>query len=229
DLFLYKSFQGLADFYPVYPDNYDQLGHVDILLLVSTWRGIDGVSWRGVTSKKNEIRAKLFEEILPFYRARDIPIVFYSKEDPPNYNAFVEFAKQADHIFTSAEEVIPKYQQDCPNAKTIEVLPFGVNPKFHSPIGSQSGSVERTIPFAGSWFNHKYPARRKWGGEILDAVMASRKYDLVVFNRNSDINNKKYQFPNRYARAVMPEIDHQDLLDLQRVTDFGINLNSVDN
>src|SRR5699024_2868920 len=100
DLFLYKSFQGLADFYPVYPDNYDQLGHVDILLLVSTWRGIDGVSWRGVTSKKNEIRAKLFEEILPFYRARDIPIVFYSKEDPPNYNAFVEFAKQADHIFT---------------------------------------------------------------------------------------------------------------------------------
>lgn len=229
DLFLYKSFQGLADFYPVYPHNYEQLGHVDILLLVSTWRGIDGVSWHGVTSKKNELRARLFEDILPFYRSRGIPIVFYSKEDPPNYNAFVDFAKQADHIFTSAEEVIPKYEQDCPDARSIGLLPFGINPKNHSPIGSQAANIEKTIPFAGSWFNHKYPARRRWGSEILDAVMASKNYDLAVFNRNSDIKNNKYKFPNRYAPAITPAIEHQDLLDLQRVTDFGINLNSVDN
>src|SRR5699024_9029127 len=46
DLFLYKSFEGLADFQPIYPENYKQFPDLDILLLVSTWRGIDGVSWK---------------------------------------------------------------------------------------------------------------------------------------------------------------------------------------
>src|SRR5699024_9987988 len=229
DLFLFKSFEGLAEFYPVYADNFDQIGQIDILLLVSTWRGIDGHSWHGVTSKTNELREKLFEEILPFFRERDVPIVFYSKEDPPNYSVFLPFAEQADYIFTSAAEMISKYEEDCPNAKSIEVLPFGVNPKFHSPIGSQTGPVKSAIPFAGSWFNHKYPARRKWGAEILDAVMASKRHDLVVFNRNSKIRNEKYKFPNRYAEALTSAVEHQELLDIQRVTDFGINLNSVVN
>src|SRR5699024_8717807 len=53
DLFLFKSFEGLAEFYPVCADNFDQIGQIDILLLVSTWRGIDGHSWHGVTSKTN--------------------------------------------------------------------------------------------------------------------------------------------------------------------------------
>src|SRR5699024_1488254 len=84
DLFLYKSFEGLADFHPIYPENYQSFPDLDVLLLVSTWRGIDGISWRGVTSRNNEKQKKLFTEILPFFRDKGIPIVFYSKEDPPN-------------------------------------------------------------------------------------------------------------------------------------------------
>lgn len=34
DLFLFKSFEGLADFRPIYPDNYQQHADIDILLLV---------------------------------------------------------------------------------------------------------------------------------------------------------------------------------------------------
>src|SRR5699024_5658918 len=58
-LFLFKSFEGLADFRPIYPDNYQQHADIDILLLVSTWRGVDGVSWKGVTTKSSEKRAHL--------------------------------------------------------------------------------------------------------------------------------------------------------------------------
>ena len=125
DLFLYKSFEGLADFKIITPDNFRQHGDIDVLLLVSTWRGIDGSAWQGVTSRNNEKRAVLFDELIPFYRELDIPIVFYSKEDPPNYIHFVPFAQQADYIFTSAAEVIPKYEKDCPNAKSIDVLQIG--------------------------------------------------------------------------------------------------------
>lgn len=229
DLFLFKSFDGLADFYPIYPANYEQHTDIDILLLVSTWRGVDDQSWKGVTTKRSGKRALLFEEILPFYRSLDIPIVFYSKEDPPNYNHFLPFAQQADYIFTSAAEVIPKYQKDCPEARSIDVLPFGVNPKNHSPIGSQQGAINSLVPFAGSWFNHKYDDRSRWGGDILDAVNASKDYNLLVFDRNSHLNDPRYRFPNRFAHAITPAIDHQPLLDIQRVADISINLNSVQN
>ena len=227
DLFLYKSFEGLADFQPIYPDNYTQFPDLDILLMVSTWRGVDGVSWKGVTTKSSEKREKLFDVILPYYRALDVPIVFYSKEDPPNYNHFLPFAQQADYVFTSAEEMIPKYQRDCPNAKSIDVLPFGINPQHHSPIGSQQGDIQRIVPFAGSWFNHKYEDRSRWGHEILDAVVASEGYELVIFDRNSGLEDERYKFPNRFAHIATAAIDHQPLLDIQRLVDVSINLNSV--
>lgn len=227
DLFLFKSFEGLADFRPIYPDNYQQHADIDILLLVSTWRGVDGVSWKGVTTKSSEKRAHLFDEILQFYRNLDIPIVFYSKEDPPNYNHFLPFAQQADYIFTSAAEMVPKYQIDCPAATSIDVLPFGINPKHHSPIGSQQAEIQRIVPFAGSWFNHKYEERGRWGGDILDAVMASQDYDLLLFDRNSHLKDPRYKFPNRFAHALTPAISHPQLLDIQRLVDVSINLNSV--
>lgn len=227
DLFLYKSFEGLADFKVITPDNFRHHSDIDVLLLVSTWRGVDGSAWQGVTSRTNQRRAVLFDELIPFYRQLGIPIVFYSKEDPPNYDHFVTFAQQADYIFTSAAEVIPKYQEDCPNAQSIDVLPFGVNPKHHSPIGSQRGDVHQIVPFGGSWFNHKYKDRGRWGSAILDAVMAAKDYELVIFDRNSDLQLSRYQFPNRYGHALTPQINHQHLLDIQRVVDIGINLNSV--
>ncbi|WP_022871617.1 glycosyltransferase [Yaniella halotolerans] len=229
DLFLFKSFDGLADFYPIYPGNYEQHADIDILLLVSTWRGVDDISWKGVTTKRSEKRALLFDEILPFYRTLDIPIVFYSKEDPPNYNHFLPFAQQADYIFTSAAEMIPKYQEDCPEARLVDVLPFGVNPKNHSPIGSRQGTINSIVPFAGSWFNHKYDDRSRWGGDILDAVNASNDYNLLVFDRNSHLNDSRYRFPNRFAHSITPAIDHQSLLDIQRIADISVNLNSVQN
>lgn len=229
DLFLYKSFEGFADFKVITPDNFRQFSDIDVLLLVSTWRGVDGTSWKGVTSRNSENRAVLFDELLPFYRNLGIPIVFYSKEDPPNYIHFLPFAQQADYIFTSAEEVIPKYVEDCPDAKSIDVLPFGINPKHHSPVGSQRGNLHPVIPFAGSWFNHKYKDRSRWGSGILDAVVASRDYELVIFDRNSDLQLPRYQFPHRFAQSITPAIAHQKLLDIQRVVDVGINLNSVSN
>src|SRR5699024_7120132 len=94
---------------------------------------------------------------------------------------------------------------------------------------SQQGHLNRLVPFAGSWFNHKYEDRSRWGADILDAVVASQDYDLLVFDRNSHLNDPRYQFPPRYAHALTPAIDHRALLDIQRLVDVSINLNSVQN
>src|SRR5699024_269476 len=99
----------------------------------------------------------------------------------------------------------------------------------HSPVGSQQAEIQRIVPFAGSWFNHKYEDRSRWGNEILDAVVASHGYDLVIFDRNSSLEDDRYKFPNRFAHITTPAIDHQPLLDIQRLVDVSINLNSVSN
>src|SRR5699024_242958 len=54
-------------------------------------------------------------------------------------------------------------------------------------------------------------------------------YNLLVFDRNSHLNDPRYRFPNRFAHSITPAIDHQPLLDIQRVADISINLNSVQN
>ena len=226
DLFLYKSFEGLADFIPITPENFaDHRDHLDLLLVVSTWRGVDNKSWIGLGGN-SEVKSTLLEQIIPQYREAGIPIAFYSKEDPPNYKRFVSIAAHCDHIFTSAVEMIPRYRKACPNAKSVQVLPFGVNPIHHSPIGSRNVPSKAAF-FAGSWFTGKYSARAKWGSKVLDGIASSREYDLTIFDRNSAINNGKYDFPLRYAPYLNDAVGHDFLLGLQRVSDVAANLNSV--
>lgn len=226
DLFLYRSFEGLIDLVPLFPDTFRDEEDLDVLLITSTWRGIDGESWSGVAQEKGELRRVLLDELIPHFRSRGVPVVFYSKEDPPNYGQFLEFAQQADYIFTTAAEKVADYQRDCPQATTVEVLPFGINPLHHSPIGSRLVDT-RLITFAGSWFNHKYAERSQWGRQLLDGVNTAHGYELLIFDRNSRLGLEKYAFPGHLLNKVHPAIDHRFLLDVQRLSDIAINLNSV--
>ncbi|MGG5751853.1 glycosyltransferase [Zafaria sp. Z1313] len=226
DLFLYKSFEGLADFVAITPENYEEHREsLELLLVVSTWRGLDNASWVGLGGN-SDVRATLLERIIPLYRAAGIPVVYYSKEDPPNYRRFAPLAAHCDFVFTSAVEMIPRYQRDCPGAAGYDVLPFGVNPRFHSPIGSRTAPSNAAF-FAGSWFTGKYAGRAKWGTRILDGLAAANGYSLTIFNRNSAIENGKYDFPLRYSPYINDAVGHDFLLDLQRVSDVAVNLNSV--
>lgn len=60
--------------------------------------------------------------------------MFYSKEDPVNYEAFIGLARKCEYVFTTAVEKIESYQKDCRH-NNIFVLEFGVNPLYHNPIG----------------------------------------------------------------------------------------------
>lgn len=226
DNFLFKSFEGLANFVPITPGNYADVEELDLVLLVSTWRGITDEEWAGVAQRNSPLQEHLLEVVIPHFKSKDIPVVFYSKEDPPNYQHFLPFARVADVIFTSAEEMLPKYREECPNAVHHGVLPFGVNPRHHSPLGHRNGTSE-IIPFAGSWFNHKYHSRGRWGSQLFTGVATSNTHELLIFDRNSHLNRERYFFPIEFAGAILPAIGHDELLELLRLSDIAINLNSV--
>lgn len=225
DEFLYKSFDATAKLTYVTPENYVSAAeNIEILLVASTWRGLGG-EWVNLATPHSKMRSFLLEEVLPHFRKKNLPIVYYSKEDPPNYQQFLSIAQSSDYVFTCAQEVVEDYERDCPNVVSVNALSFGVNPLHHSPVYSRRHRINDVL-FAGSWHGHKYPERRAAAREIFEGVAASSK-NLVIFDRNWELESERYFFPDEFVSNLAPSVDHNLLLKLQRLADFNINLNSV--
>ncbi|MCW4466137.1 glycosyltransferase [Glutamicibacter sp. MNS18] len=225
DEFLFKSFASTAHFIPLTPTNFrQQAAGLDLVLVTSTWRGLAG-EWVGAAQANGVSRKLIEQELIPYFRDQAVPVAFYSKEDPPNYQAFLGLAKLCDFVFTSATEMIEKYRQDCPQALRIEVLPFSIDFRHHNPVGTRRHRIN-DILFAGSWHNHKYEERRRSAAAIFDGVIASERR-LRIIDRNWELGKERYLFPERYMPYVEPSVDHAQLLRIHRTSDIAINLNSV--
>lgn len=221
DEFLYDSLRDSAHVTYLRQDNFREVAEESELLIVaSTWRGV-GDEWLGTTGADGLVRS----EVIPAFRRAGVPVAFYSKEDPPNYARFLPLAREADYIFTSAEEVIPDYQRDCPGAQEIRALTFGVNPLVHNPVGSRRHRRQEVL-FAGSWLDHKYPERKAAARKIYDGVAQAGR-DLLILDRNSTLGDPRHYFPQEYLEHVGPGVPHADLMRIQRMVDVQINLNSV--
>lgn len=240
DRFLFDTYSGSAQLVPITPENWqDHLGEVDLLLVAATWRGHDGRSWDNTSPEAPARRRLLINTIIPAFRDAGAPPVYYGKEDPPDYRQFLDVARACDHILTTAAEVIEDYRRDCPAAHTIEVLPFGVNPLLHSPIGSRSAPAQarELVFFAGSWMGKKYPERARFAEWILDGVLAAGRPLAIVDRWWEEISAQldsaqtmlsgNQLIPVKYWPYRVPAIDHHQLMDLQRVVDIAVNLNSV--
>lgn len=249
DEFFYEAICDAADFVYTTPSNWMEVldGGIDVFLFVSTWRGLNG-EWKGVTlSSLERYKEEKFEErgkitlsatrlhpcqkaafeLLEECRRRNVPTIFYSKEDPPNYWLFLDYAKKCDYIFTSAKECIESYKEHCGHNR-VESICFGINPHFHNPIGLRSIKKEKEVFFSGSWMK-KYPARCAELAEIFDGILQAG-HGLRIIDRNyqeGQKQNKRYQFPKRYLPYTYPAVSHDILQKVHKLSNWAININSV--
>lgn len=236
DRFLFDTFSGLAQLIPLTPTTWRRhLHEVDVLLVAATWRGHDGHSWDVTGPQARRRRRLLTETLIPAFREAGVPTVYYGKEDPPDYRQFLDVARACEHILTTAAEVVEDYRHDCPQARSVDVLPFAINPLLHSPIGSRPAagepdwtSARRPVIFAGSWMGRKYPERAAYGRWILDGVLqAGRPLAVVDRYHDAELPSPNQLLPYEYWPYRVPALDHHELMGLQRVTDVAVNLNSV--
>ena len=221
DAFLFETFEQTANITYLTPENFRTVAqNSDVLVIASTWRG-RYEDWHGTSTAPGLVRT----EVIPAFRANGVPIVFYSKEDPPNYVRFRPLAAEADVVFTSAQDMIPAYRKDCPNVSTVQSLTFGANPYLHTPIGSRRLQRQEVL-FAGSWLSHKYPQRRRDAKVLFDGVLGTDR-ELLIVDRNSQLGDERYYFPQSYLEFVGPGVEHRALMKLQRTVDVHLNLNSV--
>lgn len=227
DGFFYESISAAADFVYITPDNWEQeLGNgLDAMLFVTAWRGLHE-EWRGLGAVKDMEKTPmrmLALKILDQCKEKKIPTVFYSKEDPPNYEVFIEYAKHCDYIRTTARECIPRYVKECGNGH-VQAVCFGINPVFHNPIGFRSVEKEKVVLFSGSWML-TYPDRCRELAVIFDGILDSN-YGLHIIDRNYP-SNVRLCFPEKYFDFSSPALPHDLLQKVHKLFDWAVNINSV--
>lgn len=223
DEFLYHSFEGMVNLIYINKANYRQYAEqLDIFLVVTTWKGLD-MDWRGLGNLKSNKRKHLYS-IISFYKKHRIPVVFFSKEDPVNYEIFVDIAKCCDYVLTTAAEKVTSYQRDCQNQQ-VQVWSFGINPLYHNPVGIKAFPKEEGVLFAGSWYE-KYPDRQVDTRILFDGTLAST-HSLHIIDRNFELDLPQYHYPGEYLPYVSPAVKHDDLQQIHKLFHWAINLNSV--
>src|SRR5699024_2525766 len=98
DEFMYYSLKDSANIeYISYSDDIKVNNDYDLILVVSSWKGIHN-SWQYIANPKGKKR-EVLNDLLDKYNESDSPTVFYSKEDPVNYERFISIAKHCKYIF----------------------------------------------------------------------------------------------------------------------------------
>ena len=223
DPFLYYDYKDACDLRYLMPDvTESELRELDLLLVASVWHGFHG-EWTGAGKAGTGINARL-REIEGFCRRVNIPVAYYSKEDPPNFLYFHNLAEDADIIFTSAEELIETYRRDFPG-KPVYYLPFAVNVLLYNPIGAFTAREKNAAVFAGSWMP-KYPDRVRSQDDIFSwCLQAGLKLNII--DRNYRRNILKYQYPVRYWSHILTDINYDRLGDFYKLHEYVLNFNSV--
>ena len=192
------------------------------LLVESAWNGNNG-SWQFLISQYLGKKESPLGELLKYCRIRNIKTVFWNKEDPPNFESFIDAAKEFDIVFTTDADTIPKYRDICGHNE-IFALPFAAQPKIHNPCRCSSWP-QCSVCFAGSWME-RHEERVDSLPYLLEPAL---QFGLHIHDRNYNISDSlpKYRFPKQLAERIKGSLSYEEMLTAYRCYKVMLNVNSV--
>ncbi|PZE20075.1 glycosyltransferase family protein [Paenibacillus xerothermodurans] len=218
DMFSYECFRFECNLVQLHAETwYEQIQNIcpHFLFVESAWRGLDE-SWRGEIAGSECKTDATIGKLVSYCKESGIPTVFWNKEDPPNFQHFIETAKLFDIIFTTDLNSVDRYKQITGNDRVLP-LPFGAQPAIHNPVGIRWKEREN-VAFAGSYYQHRYPERKT---DMAILFKPALKYNLHIYNR------KKFPFPKSYKNHVVARLDYKDMVKAYRCYRVFLNVNSV--
>ncbi len=225
DEFSWENLRYECDLFPLTTKNWKhELSNnpPDFLLVESAWAG-NGGEWRyKITYNQPQEHNPLFP-LLDYCKKESIPTVFWNKEDPPNYDKFIDAAKRFDFIFTTDRNCISKYMIDAPDS-IIDVLPFAAQPEIQNPINKTQIEKKGEICFAGAWYA-RHPERFK---DLNILLKASESYDTHIYDRYlNHPEHEKYKFPKEYQKFIKGSLSFKEMNEAYKEYDLFLNVNSV--
>ena len=192
------------------------------LLVESAWSGNNG-EWRYLLTNYKSRDVNPLRDLVKHCREHGLTTVFWNKEDPPNFEVFIDAAKEFDFVFTTDADCIPKYKEICGHDR-VYLMAFACQPRLHNPCRDKSWP-RYPVCFAGSWME-KYSERRRSLDDLLEPALA---FGLHIFDRNFKVNgyDSRYLFPDRYQSAIKGSLDYEHMLTAYRCYDVMMNVNTV--
>ena len=192
------------------------------LLVESAWSGNNG-EWRYLLTNYKSRDVNPLRDLVKHCREHGLTTVFWNKEDPPNFDVFIDAAKEFDFVFTTDADCIPKYKEICGHDR-VYLMEFACQPRLHNPCRDKSWP-RYPVCFAGSWME-KYSERRRSLDDLLEPALA---FGLHIFDRNFKVTgyDSRYRFPDRYQSAIKGSLDYEHMLTAYRCYDVMMNVNTV--
>lgn len=227
DEFSWRAWQFEADLFTFTPETWQEVlesRRPHLVLIESTWSGA-GDQWyfqvRDLGRRPDLVRHYAIPDIIAWCRAHDVPTVFYNKEDPPNFDVFIDAAREFDYVFTSDANCIEDYRE-CVGHERVYALPFAAQPRIHNPVMTEprTGSV----CFAGTWYARRHPHRQADAHAILRPALG---LGLEIFDRMADADDPDYRWPEEYRPAVRGALPYAQMLSAYKRYKVFLNVNSV--
>lgn len=219
DEFTYNSFSPECQLLQITPR--DWMGQMeslqpDLFFLESAWLGI-GELWK---TKVPHLSNELIE-VLSYCKKKNIPIVFWNKEDPIHFETFLATAKYADFVFTTDIDCIKKYKTLLKHNR-VYLMPFAAQLKNHNPIELYNRADK--FCFAGAYYK-RYPDRNRDLETFIDAITPTKGLD--IYDRNFYKNDPNYAFPSSYKKYIVGNLKPEEIDKAYKGYRFNINMNSV--
>jgi hypothetical protein len=197
-----------------------------LLLVESAWNGNGGAWQWAVASYPSgpEVGLPSLRAMVAWCRERDIPTVFWNKEDPVHFERFREAAALFDHVFTTDADRIADYEAiGSAVVKTILPLPFAAQPRLHNPVGAL-GARDGRPAFAGTYYRTRHEDRRADLEMLLDVA---RPFGLVIYDRTHGAEGDEFGFPERFRTHIRGRLSYAETLAAYRRHSVFLNVNSV--
>ncbi|MFZ7096826.1 glycosyltransferase family protein [Luteimonas dalianensis] len=187
-----------------------------LLLVESAWTGLDG-EWKGQVERAPAVLRSLVASC----REAGIRTVFWNKEDPLHFGAFLETARLFDQVLTTDADCVPRYRRLLGHDR-VAVMPFAVQPAIHHPVGL--GQRNGSSVFAGAWYG-RLPQRCRDFTRCADALALAGP--LVIHDRQDGRGAGYQRFPARYAGSLRPAVPYAQTGALFRGHVIGLTLNTI--
>lgn len=227
DPFSHACFEPECDLIAITPAGWrEQLQDrkIDFVLVESAWHG-NHDSWLYRVASYNKPPGNELRDIVQWARRYGVPTVFWNKEDPPNFDRFIDRAADFDFVFTTDENCIDRYRRKVPTSTQVAALPFAAQPRIHNP--RLDSPRNDTTSFAGTYYADDYEPRRR----AMDMLLrTAARHGLDIFDRMHGVTGAakaRYEFPEDLRRYIRGSLNYEEMVKAYRQYRVALNVNSV--
>ncbi len=191
----------------------------ELLFVESAFSGANA-SWAGHLARFGSSSESL-QQVVEWCNRRSIPTVFWNKEDPSNFEIFVETARMFDFIFTVDLDSLDRYEHHIPGVP-VALLPFAAQPSLHYPP-TAIGDRTKGVAFAGGYYAAKLPDRR---AQMELIIAPALDFELDIFDRFGN-TDQRFAWPGKYVPHIRGRLSYLETVDVYRRYKVALNVNSV--